>query len=109
MSGEAGEDLRDLRGSLAFAEDHFWHPLSESAVVIDLGESEVFKGEMAKTLDGFIGRQLFGAHLGKKIMERFGIHGVRIILVETAASGATAKARLINNLAHYSRGSTTFR
>ena len=63
MGGEPGEDLRDLRGSLALAENHFGHALAKGAVVIDLGEAQVFKREMAQALDGFVGRELFGAHL----------------------------------------------
>jgi hypothetical protein len=44
--------LRDLRGGFAGGEDDFRHAGAERAVVVKLGEAEVFEREIAKTVEG---------------------------------------------------------
>ena len=75
-----GEDLGDLSGRFSFAKNHFGHALAEGAMVIDLGESEVFEWEMAETLHRLVGRELFGADLLKELAEGSRVHGVEIIV-----------------------------
>jgi hypothetical protein len=41
---KTGEDLSDLSGRFSFTENHFGHAMAEGAMVIDLGEAEVFEG-----------------------------------------------------------------
>jgi hypothetical protein len=60
---EAGEDSGDLRGSLAFAEDDFRHSISQGAVMVDFGETEIFKRQMPETRDGIVRRKFALAYL----------------------------------------------
>jgi hypothetical protein len=55
VGGQAGEDFGYLSRGFALAENHFGHALAEDAVVVELGKAQVFEGEMAKALDGFVG------------------------------------------------------
>jgi len=80
VGGQSCEDFGYLRGGLAFAEDHFGHALAEGAVVVELGEAEVFEGEMAQALDGLVGGQFALADLVEELSDGFGVHGVEIIL-----------------------------
>ena len=70
MLGQAAEDVRYLTRSLALAEDHFRHPLAEGAMVVHLGEAQVFKWEVAQPLDRFVGRQLFLSNLLEQLAKR---------------------------------------
>jgi hypothetical protein len=56
------------------AEDHLGHALAEGAVMVDFGETQVFKGEMAEAGYGFVGRYFLGLNLGEKIAEVFRVH-----------------------------------
>ena len=58
MLGEAAEDAGYLFWSLALAEDHFGHAVAEGAVVVDLGEPQIFEGQVSEAVDGFVGREL---------------------------------------------------
>ena len=80
MGGQADEDLGELGWRFAFAENYFGHALAEGAVVVELGEAQVFEGEMAQALDGFVGGQLAFADLSEEIAERFGVHGFEVIV-----------------------------
>jgi hypothetical protein len=74
-----GEDLGDLSGRFSFAKNHFGHALAEGAMVIDLGESEVFEWEMAETLHRLVGRELSGAYFLENASESGGVHLVDIV------------------------------
>src|SRR5271169_5208853 len=58
MLGQAGENSRDLYRSLAFTEDDLGHAGTQSAMMIDFGEAEVFEWEMPQARDGVVGREL---------------------------------------------------
>jgi hypothetical protein len=51
--GHAGEDGCYLRGGLASSENHLRHSGAEGAVMIDLGEAEIFKRKIAEAVKGF--------------------------------------------------------
>jgi hypothetical protein len=53
--GQAAEDGGYLLGRFALAEDHFGHALPEGSVVVDLGEAEVFEGQVTEAGDGLVG------------------------------------------------------
>ena len=74
MRGEVREDLGDLCGSFALAEDDFGHSVAQGAMVVELGKAEVFEGKMAKALDGFIRRELFRTHFLEEFVEGISIH-----------------------------------
>jgi len=67
MGGEAGEDLRDLRGCFSLAEDDLRHSVAQRAMVIELGETEVFERKMAKARESFVGGELTGADISKQL------------------------------------------
>jgi hypothetical protein len=43
-------------------------------MMIDLGESQVFKGEMAQALDGVVGGEALFPDLVEQLAQGFGIH-----------------------------------
>ena len=47
----AGKDGCHLRGGLAGGKDDLGHAGAQRAVVIELGETEVFKGQIAQTIN----------------------------------------------------------
>jgi len=69
MSREAGEDLRHLSGRFALTEDDFGHSLTQGTMMIELGEAEVFEGEVAKAVESFVGGKLTGADLVEQLSE----------------------------------------
>jgi hypothetical protein len=71
--GEAGEDFCDLHRGLAFSENDFGHAGTQGAVMIDLGEAEIFEREMAQARDRVVGRELALAHLLEKLADGFGV------------------------------------
>jgi hypothetical protein len=44
-------------------EDHLGHALSEGAMMIELGETEVLEGQVAEALHGFVGGELTVSNL----------------------------------------------
>jgi len=79
MGGKVDENLCHLGGRFALAENHLGHALAEGTVVIDLGEAEVFEGEMAKALDGLVGGELFGANFVEEAGQGGGVHVMDIV------------------------------
>src|SRR6516165_5917594 len=60
---KAGEDRSEVGRSFARAEDDFRHTHAQRAVVIDVGEAQVFEGQVLQLLHRLIGRELFLANL----------------------------------------------
>ena len=75
MGGESGEDFGDLGGRFAFAEDNFGHALAKGAMVVELGEAEVFERKMTETLNSLVGRELFGPDFMEQLSEGVRVHG----------------------------------
>ena len=75
VSGEPAEDIGNLFRRFALAEDHLGHALAEGAVVVDLGEPQVFEGQVTEAIDGFVGRELAPANLIEQIFQCLGVHG----------------------------------
>jgi hypothetical protein len=46
---ERTRDGGDLRCSLRFTEDHLGHALTQRAMVVDMGETQVFEGQVPQT------------------------------------------------------------
>ena len=63
MPGELFENRRHLFRSFSGTEDDLGHSHAEMTVVIYFCESQVFKREVAKLLDGIIGREFAFANL----------------------------------------------
>jgi hypothetical protein len=64
-----------LQWSLTLPKDHFGHPGAEAAMMIDLGESQIFKWQVAQTFDGIVRSDFSLAHLIEKFADGFGVHG----------------------------------
>jgi hypothetical protein len=50
--GHAGKDGGNLGGRLACGEDNFRHSSAQGAMVVELGEAEVFEGQVLEAIDG---------------------------------------------------------
>jgi hypothetical protein len=50
--GHAGKDGGDLGGGLAGGEDHLGHASAQGAMVVELGEAEVFEGQIFEAVEG---------------------------------------------------------
>jgi len=77
VPGESGEDFGDLRCGFSLPENHLGHARAQAAMVIYLGEIEIFKGKMAQALHGIIGGKFALAHLLEQFADGFGVHGKR--------------------------------
>jgi len=75
MLREAGEDFGGVRRSLAFRQNDFGHTDAQRAVMIDLGEAEIFERQVSQAIDGGIGRELALAHLLEEAANGVGVHG----------------------------------
>jgi hypothetical protein len=73
MFGKASENSCDLRRRLAFSEDDLGHAISQGTVMVDFCEAEIFKGQMAETGDGIVGRDFAFAYLLEKLADGFGV------------------------------------
>ena len=51
--GPCGRRWRHLRGGLACGEDHLRHAGAQGAMMVELGEAEIFKRQIAQALQGF--------------------------------------------------------
>jgi len=61
--GHAGKDLRHLRGRLTRREDHLRHAGAQRAMMIELGKSDVFKGQVAQAVERVADRGATLAHI----------------------------------------------
>jgi hypothetical protein len=62
-----------LRRSLPFSQHNFRHSSAQRAVVIDLGESEIFEGKMAQARDRVVGRDFAFADSVEELADGFGV------------------------------------
>ena len=74
MFCQSCENSGEVSWRLAFSEDDLRHACAQSAVVIHLGESQIFEGKMAQALDRFIGSKLAPSDLLEQFADGFGVH-----------------------------------
>src|ERR1019366_910330 len=79
VGGEAGEDVRYLAGRFALGKDHLGHALAQGAVVVELGETEVLKGQVTEALDGVVGGETLFSNLLEEMAKGLGVHGYAIV------------------------------
>ena len=72
VGGEAGEDVGYLAGRFALGKNHFGHALAQGAMVVEFGETEVLKGQVAQALDGFVGGEALVLEPGRRACEGLG-------------------------------------
>lgn len=73
--GEAREDGGDLLGRFAESEDDLWHTGAQSAMVVNLGEADVFKGEIFKARGSVVGSEFAGLNALEQMEELVFMHG----------------------------------
>ena len=49
-------------------------PARSTAMMVHLGETKIFKGQMAQAVDGIVGREFALAHLLEQFADGFGVH-----------------------------------
>jgi hypothetical protein len=74
VSGQAGEDSGYLGWRFAWGEDYLGHALTQGAMVIELGETQVFEGHVAEAFHGLVGRELALPNLIEQFLKRLGVH-----------------------------------
>src|SRR6266446_6742797 len=79
VSGQAAEDVGDLARRFALGKNHFGHALAQGAMVVDLGETEVLKGEVTQALYGLVGGETLFPDLLEQLAKGLGIHAEVIV------------------------------
>src|ERR1017187_271997 len=74
VGGEPAEDFGHLTRRFALGKNHFGHALAQGAMVVDLGEAQVFKRQMTQALDGGVGREVLLSDLVEQLAKGFGVH-----------------------------------
>ena len=77
-------DPHHLIGRLALGEDHFGHAVAQRAMMIHLGEPEVFERHVAEPLERAIGVHFTGAHLIEQHPELILVHKPRIAVASSS-------------------------
>ena len=62
-------DGDDVVGALAESENDFWHAVAQCAVMIDLGETEIFEGQVTHAGESGIGVDRAAANIIEKFPE----------------------------------------
>ena len=75
MLGQTRKDGCNLGRRLAGSEDHFGHPGAQGAMVVNVGESQIFEGKMAQAINGGVGGELAPADLLEEFADGFGVQG----------------------------------
>jgi hypothetical protein len=79
---EAGEDGGYLVGRFAWRKDHLGHALAQGAMVVELGEAEVLKGQVTQALDGVVGGEALSADLVEELAQGLGVHRCQKVIVD---------------------------
>jgi hypothetical protein len=74
VGGEAAEDAGDLTGRFALGKDHLGHALAQGAMMVELGETQILKGQVAQALYGFVGREALFSDLLEQLAQGLGVH-----------------------------------
>ncbi len=69
------KNLCQMWRSLSRTEDDFGHAHAQGAVVIYVGETQVFERQMPQLLHRFVRRELAALHLVEEFLDGFGVHG----------------------------------
>ena len=80
LSGQAAEDLRYLPWRFALSKNYLGHALAQGAMVVDLGKTQVLKGQVAQPLDGLVGRDALFPDLIEQLTEGLGVHTMQTSL-----------------------------
>ena len=73
---KAEEDFPNLSRAFAMGENHFRHAHPQRAVMVHLGEAEVFKRQMTELADTLVGSNFAAAYALENVADRFGVQSV---------------------------------
>src|SRR5262252_874070 len=76
MSCQARENASHLRSRLSLAENDFRHSIAERAMMINLGESQIFEWKVTQAINRIVGRERASADLLKEVSYGLGVQGV---------------------------------
>jgi hypothetical protein len=76
--GKASKYLRKVLWLFAGSENNFGHAGAERAMMIDLGEPEIFEWQMTQFVDGFVGGEFAVANLFEEPLQFRGVHKIRL-------------------------------
>src|ERR1039458_6423090 len=68
---EAAEDFGYLAWCFALGKNDLGHALAQGAMVVELGETEVLKGQVTKALYGFVGGEALFSNLLEELAKGF--------------------------------------
>jgi len=73
--GELRRDADDLLDGFTFAEDDFWRPVAEGAVVVEFGVADVFVREVAQRVEGGVDVGVAVGNGGEEIAQALFVDG----------------------------------
>src|SRR4029077_3045703 len=79
VSSQSGENVRHLARRFALGKNDFRHSLAQGAMVVDLGETEILKGQVAQALYGLVRRETLFSNLLEELAKGLGIHADVIV------------------------------
>lgn len=81
MLRQSCKNLRRLRGSFFLSENHFRHAPAQAAMMVYLGEAQVFERHVPQAFDGIVGSDLTPAHLLEEFADGFRVHDSTVGIV----------------------------
>jgi hypothetical protein len=75
-----------LGWSLSLSQDHLRHPAAQRTVMIYLGKSQVFEGQMAQALDGLVRRKRASADLVEEFADGISVQGHSAVSYQHSAN-----------------------
>src|SRR5581483_4950997 len=84
MPCQASENFGDLLGSFPLAEDNLGHPGAQRAMMVHLGESQIFEWKMTQALDGVVRRELPLLYLIEQFADGIRVHGPGVSIQQSA-------------------------
>jgi len=85
LFGQLCENGCNLCWSLTLSQDDFGHSVPQGTMVVDFGESEVFKGQMAQARHGIVGSEFATAYVFKQFADGVGVHNESVRVVRTVS------------------------
>src|SRR6202521_5310206 len=92
MGGQAVEDVRHLARRFALGKHHFRHALAQGTMVVDLGETEILKGQVTQALYGLVGGETLFSDLLEQLAKSLGIHAD--VIVDWRGLGTAADCKI---------------
>jgi len=75
MLDDALGNTYDLLAGLALAKNDFGETRAQSTMVVDVGKTQIFEGQVAQLLQGFVWLEVAGGYLFEQLADLFLVHG----------------------------------